>query len=319
MWTGVMSGLAAGALWGMVFLVPELLPAFSPLELAVGRYVAYGAIALGIALPQLKRLFSKLDASDYAAMFRQALSGNIIYYMFLAVGVTNAGVSATSLIVGMLPVSVTLLGRNDHGAARLKDLSIPLMMIGAAVLCMNVDVFGAAQAGGATSAEKALGIACAVGALACWTYYALDNARYLKRNDHISGAEWSLLYGISSGAIALVIGAAWYGVKYVVADPAAAVAGEGRNWTYFIIANTLLALGASVIGNHLWNIASRRVPVTLCGTLILSETLFAFLYGFIYQHRMPRPFELLAITLMIAGTIWSVRVHDTDPTPVPAP
>lgn len=315
-----MSGLAAGALWGMVFLVPELLPAFTPLELAVGRYIAYGAIALGIALPQIRRLFSKLDASDYSAMIRQALSGNIVYYMFLAVGVKNAGVPATSLIVGMLPVSVTLLGRNDHGAARLKDLWIPLSMIGAAVLCMNVDVFGAAQGGDASPAAKALGIACAVGALVCWTYYALDNARYLKRNDHISGAEWSLLYGISSGAIALLIGAAWYIFQQFTADPGASAAVvEGRDWTWFIIVNTLLALGASVIGNHLWNIASRRVPVTLCGTLILSETLFAFLYGFIYQHRMPRPFELLAITLMIAGTIWSVRVHEPEPTPVPAP
>ena len=60
------------------------------------------------------------------------------------------------------------------------------------------------------------------------------------------------------------------------------------------------------------------MPVTLCGTLILSETLFAFLYGFIYQQRMPRPLELLAITLMIAGTVWSVRAHDRDPTPIPA-
>ncbi|MFD2368167.1 DMT family transporter [Pseudoduganella sp. GCM10020061] len=317
MWTGILSGLAAGALWGMVFLVPELLPGFSPLELAVGRYVAYGAIALGITLPQIKRLFSKLDANDYAAMVRQALSGNIVYYIFLAAGVTHAGVPATSLIVGMLPLSVILMGRNDQGAAPLRDLAVPLLMIAAAVLSMNVDVFGAAAIG-RSPAEKALGIACAIGALACWTYYALDNARYLKRNDHVSGAEWSLLYGISSGAIALVIGVVWFGLQAVLAEPQA-VAAEGRNWTTFFIANALLALGASVIGNHLWNIASRRVPVTLCGTLILSETLFAFLYGFLYQQRMPRPFELLAIVLMIAGTFWAVRAHGPEPTPVPAP
>lgn len=321
MWTGVFSGLAAGALWGMVFLVPELLPGFSALELAVGRYVAYGVIALGIALPQLRRLFCRLDANDYAAMFRQALSGNIIYYILLAIGVKYAGVPATSLIVGMLPVSVTLLGRNEHGAASLKDLTIPLLMIGAAVLCMNVDVFSAAKAGGVSTAATSLGIAGAVGALACWTYYALDNARYLKRNDHVSSAEWSLLYGISSGAIALVIGIAAFllGHGFTEAAPIGAAAGAGRNWTAFLIFNTLLALGASVIGNHLWNVASRRVPVTLCGTLILSETLFAFLYGFIYQQRMPRALELVAITLMIAGTIWSVRAHETEPTPVPSP
>ena len=34
---GVLCGLLAGALWGLVFIVPELLSTFSPLELAVGR------------------------------------------------------------------------------------------------------------------------------------------------------------------------------------------------------------------------------------------------------------------------------------------
>ena len=322
MWTGILCGLAAGALWGMVFLVPELLADFTPLELAVGRYVAYGAIAFGIALSKLRQLFSKLDRADYFAMVRQALAGNIVYYMFLAIGVNNAGVPATSLIVGMLPVSVTLLGHRDQGAARLRDLVLPLLMIGAAVVFMNADVFSAAQTGAATQAGKALGIASAVGALLCWTWYALDNARYLKRNDHVSGAEWSLLYGMSSGAIALVIGAA--ALAWQLAVPAAqpAVGGEGRDWLAFVVVNSLLALGASVIGNHLWNIASRRVPVTLCGTLILSETLFAFLYSFVYQQRMPRALELLAISLMVAGTVWSVRAHadkEAATPPVPAP
>lgn len=319
MWIGVACGLAAGALWGMVFIVPVLLAAFSPLELAVGRYVAYGLIALAMAAPRLVPLLRKLDRSDLAAMVRQALAGNIVYYVFLALGVKLAGVPATSLIVGMLPVSVTLLGRNDHGAASLKDLAVPLLMIGGAVLCMNADVFMHAGpgAGSATVAGKVLGIVCATAALACWTYYALDNARFLKRNHHFTGAEWSMLYGLASGAIALVIGVvalALFGDQVT----GAAAAASGRDWGRYVIVNVLLALGASVIGNHLWNVASRRVPVTLCGTLILSETLFAFLYGFIYQHRMPRALEALAIVLMVAGTIWSVRAHDAPAQPSPA-
>ena len=30
-----------------------MLPAFSPIELAIGRYIAYGAIALGLILPRI--------------------------------------------------------------------------------------------------------------------------------------------------------------------------------------------------------------------------------------------------------------------------
>jgi drug/metabolite transporter (DMT)-like permease len=69
MWTGVLCALLAGAMWGMVFIVPELLPAFSPVELAVGRYMAYGAIAFGLMLPRLKPLLARLNAATMAPCY----------------------------------------------------------------------------------------------------------------------------------------------------------------------------------------------------------------------------------------------------------
>ena len=317
MWIGVLCGLLAGAMWGMVFIVPELLPAFSPVELAVGRYTAYGAIAFGLMLPRLKTLFTRLDRSDYFALLRHALSGNIVYYILLALGVKLAGVAPTSLIIGVLPIAVTLLGRKDHGAVPLKTLTLPLLVVSAGIACINVDLFQQAQMGGTQVASMLLGVLCATGALLLWSWYTIDNARYLKRNLHFSSAEWSALYGLASGVIAAAIGLAclpfWYADIIGTAG-----ATSGRNWTMFWIMNTLLALGASVIGNHLWNIASRRVPVTLSGQLILFETLFALLYGFIYAHHLPRPLEVAAIVLLVAGVLWSVRVHALDEAVAPA-
>jgi drug/metabolite transporter (DMT)-like permease len=317
MWTGVLCALLAGAMWGMVFIVPELLPAFSPVELAVGRYTAYGAIAFGLMLPRLRPLLGRLERSDYGALLRHALSGNIVYYILLALGVKLAGVAPTSLIIGLLPIAITLMGRKDHGAVALRSLALPLLVVGAGIACINVDMFRQAQAGHTDMARTALGLLCAAGALACWSWYAIDNARYLKRNPHFSSAEWSALYGLSSGLIAILIGlaclAAWH------ADiTGAAGAASGRNWAVFWMTNALLALGASVIGNHLWNIASRQVPVTLSGQLILFETLFALLYGFIHAHRMPRPLEVAAIALLTAGVVWSVRVHAVEEPVAPA-
>ncbi|GAE51743.1 hypothetical protein XPR_3863 [Xanthomonas arboricola pv. pruni MAFF 301420] len=42
---GVACGIGAGALWGLVFLAPQLLAAFTPLQLTVARYLSYGAVA----------------------------------------------------------------------------------------------------------------------------------------------------------------------------------------------------------------------------------------------------------------------------------
>ena len=317
MWQGVLCGLVAGAMWGMVFIVPALLPAFSPLELMVGRYTAYGAIALGLMAPRLPALLRRLERGDYLALLRHALAGNIIYYMLLALGVALAGVAPTSLIIGMLPIAVTVMGRKDHGSLPLRSLALPLLVAGAGIACIHIDMVLQARAGHTDLARMALGVACAAGALLCWSWYAVDNARYLKRSPHFSSAEWSALYGLASGVLALLIGLAGFAVWHAdLTGPAAAA--SGRDWSVFWLTSSLLALGASVLGNHLWNIASRTVPLTLSGQLILFETLFALLYGFIYAQRLPRAWEIAAIVLLSAGVMWSVRVHAVEEAVAPA-
>ncbi|MYM67758.1 EamA family transporter [Pseudoduganella sp. FT55W] len=308
MWHGVLCGLLAGAMWGMVFITPVFLSAFTPLEMACGRYIAYGLIAASLMGMRLPPLLRRLDRNDIIAMVKHALAGNIVYYMLLALGVKLAGVAATSLIIGVLPISVTLMGHKDHGSVPLKQLLLPLLLVAAGIACINIDVFTHDVGNGMPFNAKLLGVLCATGALACWTWYSVDNARYLKRNPHFSSGEWSSLYGISSGLIALVIALVAFAIFHGDVTGAAAVA-SGRDWTVFWIVNALLALGASVIGNHLWNVASRKVPLTLSGQLILFETLFALLYGFIYKQQLARALEIAAVVLLIAGVMWSVRVH----------
>jgi drug/metabolite transporter (DMT)-like permease len=64
-----------------------------------------------------------------------------------------------------------------------------------------------------------------------------------------------------------------------------------------------------VIGNGLWNAASRLLPLSLSGQLIVFETLFALLYGFLHEGRWPKGLETAAILLMLACVLWSVRLH----------
>jgi drug/metabolite transporter (DMT)-like permease len=308
---GVLCGLLAGAMWGMVFVAPEFLRAFTPLEMACGRYICYGLIAAAVMSTRLPKLLRRLDRGDIIAMIKHALAGNIVYYMLLALGVKLAGVAATSLIIGVLPISVTLVGHEDHGSVPLRQLTLPLLLVAAGIACINIDVFTHDVGNGLPLASKLLGVLCATVALACWTWYSVDNARYLKRNPHFSSGEWSALYGVSSGLIALVIALMGLVFFHGQVTGAGAVA-SGRDWGLFWIVSAVIALGASAVGNHLWNIASRKVPLTLSGQLILFETLFALLYGFIYKQQWPRGLELAAMVLLIAGVMWSVRIHALD-------
>ena len=306
MWYGVLCGLTAGAFWGMIFVMPRWLAEFSPLELALGRYLAYGLITVPLLMPRLAGLLRRVMRADCLVLLRHALAGNVVYYLLLSTGVQLAGVAAASLIIGLLPLSVTLHGRRDHGALPLRQLAWPLLLVAAGIVCINVDVFTHAAAQNTPWPQVALGMLCAFGALLCWTWYAVDNARFLKRNPRFSGAEWAGLYGISTGLVALLLAVVALTCGAAFAGPGA---GAARDWLRFWSVVSVVALGASVIGNQRWNLASRRVPVTLSGQLLLFETLFGLLYGFIWQHQAPRALEWMAIVLLIAGVAGSVWRH----------
>lgn len=51
MGVGIANGIAAGALWGVVFLAPAVLSHFSAVQLSAGRYLVYGLIAVVLLAP----------------------------------------------------------------------------------------------------------------------------------------------------------------------------------------------------------------------------------------------------------------------------
>src|SRR3546814_14556311 len=65
---GLACGMGAGALWGLVFLAPELVRGFTPLQLAIGRYLAFGAIAALLIAPRWRGRVRKLAARDWVAL-----------------------------------------------------------------------------------------------------------------------------------------------------------------------------------------------------------------------------------------------------------
>lgn len=296
--SGVACGVAAGALWGMVFLAPNLAPGFSAAQLSAGRYLAYGVIAAALAAPRWRTLVAKLDRSDWIALAWLGLAGNIIYYIFLAYAVRLAGATAASFIVGLLPVVITIVGSREKGAVRLGTLAPSLVL---AVIGVGLIATSATQSGvGADWRDQAIGLACAFGALASWALFAVGNTRRMARLPQLSSNDWSLLLGIVSGMEALLL-----------AVPAFAVLGQHDDdaWLRFLAVSFGVALTASVIGNAFWNGASRRLPMTLMGQMVIFETLFALLYSFLWEDRWPVMTEIAAIAALVGAVFWCTRLH----------
>ena len=300
---GLGCGVAAGALWGIIFVAPKMLPQFSPLALSAARYVLYGVLSLALALPMWRTLWRKTTRRDWGALLLLSLPGNLLYYLCVAGGVQRAGVAPVSLIVGLLPVTVTLAGAAEHGSLPLRRLALPLLMAVAGVVCIYLDAPALhADAGGSA---YFIGLLMAAGALACWTVYAVCNARYLRKHPQFTSREWSLLTGIATGALSLALAVPAFlmpGMATASAQPASA-------WMLFWVINAGVALGASVLGNSLWNAASRKLPLTLSGQMIVFETVFALLYGFVYEGRLPHGLEVIAAVLLVSGVALAARRH----------
>lgn len=308
---GVVYGALAGAAWGLVFLAPALLPDFSPLLISCGRYLMYGVISLLIGLPLARGLWRKLTLPDLLALTRLSLTGNILYYILLASAVQRIGIAPVSLVIGVLPLTITLLGRNEADAPALRQLIGPLLAVLVGIACINLEALQLGISPDQPFSERLLGMACALLALACWSWFAIDNARCLKRQTHFNSNEWSLLSGVVTGALA---GGLWL-VAELLDVAAVQVDVPAERWQTFWQVNLALAVIASWLGYTFWNACTRRLPLTLSGQMVVFETLFALIYGFAYLQRPPSLLEACAIILMLGGVIVAVARHSRPAAP----
>ncbi|WP_458524554.1 DMT family transporter [Onishia taeanensis] len=310
--TGVLLGAAAGACWGLVFLSPLVLSAFSALEIATGRFLVYGLVSLACLLPFVRTLPKRLTASDVLLLLLLGACGNVAFFILLAASIQKVGVAPASLIVGLVPVVVTVWGRHDQGAASLRQLAWPLALVFAGVACINLDALGSVSTSPKSLTDVIQGLLFACGALASWSLFAVLNARALKSLAGVSSQQWSYLTGLASGLWALVLACVVWGVGISPLEPQGDVLDKGvagRDWQLFWLVSVGIGIGGSLLANAFWNGASRRLPLTLTGQVFVFEPLFALLYGFVYEARVPRAMEMVAIVLMILGVLWTIRKH----------
>ncbi|MFT4047212.1 MAG: DMT family transporter [Solimonas sp.] len=296
---GLAYGAGAGALWGLVFLAPELAGPFGPLQLTIGRYLCYGLIAAALVGRRWRSLAARMPRRQWRNLVWLALAGNTLYYALLSAAVQSGGIAMTSLVIGFLPVAVTIIGSRDHGAVPLRALLPSLLLCAGGAVCIGAQALGEGTV--RPLGERILGLLCAFGALASWTAYAVGNARCLTRLEHVSSHDWNLLTGVVTGAQSLVL------IPFALAF---GTAGHGLGeWARLGAVSAGVALLCSILGNALWNRMSRLLPLTLVGQMILFETLFALIYGFLWERRWPTSLELSALAFVALSVLACLAAH----------
>ena len=302
---GVGAALAAGLMWGLVFVAPLLLPDYPATLLTFGRYLAFGLVTLPIAWWQREKL-QKLTLADWWLATQLSMVGNIAYYLALSAAIQFAGAPLPTLIIGTLPVVIAVcsnLGDRQFSWSRLLP---SLVLIGLGLLCVNADQLDRLDAKNTLNAYL-MGAALAVVANAAWTWYPIHNARWLRAHPSHTSMTWATAQGL------VTLPMAWVGLLVslvylrTTADVRFAESLWGPQPLKFWLLMLVIGFAASWLGTLLWNIASKNTPTALTGQLIVFETLAALGYAYLVYQRAPSAFEIAGIALLVLGVIVGVR------------
>ncbi len=318
MTTGFLYALAAGLMWGLVFVGPLLLPEYPATLQSFGRYLAFGLIALPLGWFDRKRL-RELSRADWIEALKLAAVGNVIYYLFLASAIQRAGGPLPTMIIGTLPVVIAIVANLRTGASR--EVRMPwrrmlpsLALIAAGIALVNqVELAHLRQDPTADLRRYAWGACLAVGAVVCWTWYPIRNAEWLRAHPDRSPRSWATAQGLATLPLA-VLGYAGVWVWSALSGDRFAMP-FGPRALDFLLLMFAIGLFASWLGTVCWNEASQRLPPSIAGQLIVFETLAALSYAFMLRGQWPRWETLAGIALLIAGVVWALR---TRPEPLAA-
>lgn len=264
-------------------------------DIAASRFAVFGAVAaLAVfARPAAMRWPTRQQA---VAALGLSVLGFTGYYVALAFAIVAAGTEVPSLIIGTIPVWMMLLGRpaGVRMAALLPGLVLTALGIGLMVAGAWPDsAEGAGHYGG--------GLLLALVAMLSWTAFGLLNAAWLRRHPRVDATDWANWLGIATGLGGVLI--------WLVAGSSFGTMRAQPNVGLFVVLALAGGFGSSWLATVLWNVASQRLPASLCGQLIVSETLFALLYSFLWDGRWPHTIELAAAALFVLGILASIKAH----------
>jgi drug/metabolite transporter (DMT)-like permease len=295
--TGILAGLAAGALWGLVFVVPRMTPGLSAVDLTAGRFISFGAVALIAMLLTLKS--AKLPTVNQAlAAAGMSVLGYSGYYWLLAMSITDAGSEVPTLIIGIIPVWMMIWGKPVALRWRALLPGMLLTLVGLALMTSaSLQVLGSIEGSGTFWR----GVGLATLAMVAWTVFGLVNAAWLAKHPEVSASTWANWLGVATGIGAVLL---WW----VAGSPVQALRLlENKGWLIFVCVST--GIGSAWLATICWNIASQRLSASLCGQLIVAETIFALIYSFVWDQSWPSGLQLAACALFIAGILASIRAH----------
>lgn len=295
---GIVAGLTTCALWGLSFIAPRAIEPFTVWDLTVARYGIFGLLCVALTLmPRFRP--SGIAKSDVLIGLTLGGAGYVGYFILVSFAVNYAGASIPPIIIGTMPVILALIGNSKDHAVPWRAMSFPIFLIFAGVTVVNLSAF---QADHVEPGKLIFGVAASTAALCIWVIYGMVNASIMRKPNAPDSFKWTGLQGIGAALVSLAIIPLTSFWSY---DSLSVMTFDLYK---FIAWALVMGIAGSWIATLCWVIASRRLPLALAAQLIVAETLFALLYGFLLEGRLPTVIEASGAIMQITGVCLSIAL-----------
>jgi len=306
MWLGLFYAISACFVWGMIFVIPEFLPDFTGVEIVLGRYLIYGILSCALFFRKGFSRVHLIPKKAWGMAFAFALLSNILYYLGIVAGVRFVSAPLTVLVIGMAPILIALYG-NWH-AREIPFVKLIFPCLGMAIGLVLINIAEVDWTFTAYSIQLyVLGVLGVFVGLFGWSWYAVHNARFLKRNPHIPSMEWSSIIGVCTLIWALAMGFLFAFVLHKDVEISKFIHWSSGTFR-FLVGVLILGVICSWLGCYLWNRASVYLPVSLMGPFLIFESLFGLLFVYSVDSRFPSLLEVIGVVSMLAGILLSVHI-----------
>ena len=306
---GLAAGILTGVLWGLTFVAPRAVEPYTAWDITVARYVIFGVISVGLmAWPRFQP--RGMSRRITAAGFLLGVFSYTGYSLSIAFAVKNAGAAVPPLIVGTMPVLLALIGNLAEKSVSWRALILPLTLILVGVFTVN----GAALAavGLAGRDHILVGTGWAVLSLALWVAYGAANTAVMRSPRAPTSLRWTCLQGLGALVGSLVL-LPLSGLIEPGAGTRLMSTPEGWRFLAWV---AVMGVGGSWFASWAWVVASQRLPLALAAQLVVFETIFGLMDGFLFEGRWPSPAEWVGSALQLVGVVAGIYVFTRPPVPV---
>ena len=310
LFTNILIGIMVNFIWGLAFLIPYI-TTIDPILLTAGRYVTYGLFSIILMMTISRSVLQTLSYKDWLLAATFALTGYVGYYMFLTLSIRFGDISIATLIAGIAPITFAIYGNILQREFPFHRLFFPLIFILTGLILFYWEKLSIIQDMSKVK-DIFFSVFFALLALLSWTWYGVQNARYLKQKQacghKLKDSDWAIIIGICS-LIVTVLGLCFF-----------ALIGVWNPFTIikvfkttqlamtYIAVSLVLGIFISYCTTVLWNRISRKLPISFAGQLLVFETISSILYEAIADQTIPSTHTILSICIILLGVIFGINI-----------